>query len=132
VVETLDLSRWIDKVGARKLLLWLDLKVDGETVSTNFVNFARPKHLELADVEIDVQVEASGENQFTVTLAASKPALWAWLEIDEYAAGYSDNFVHLRPGLPVSVSVTPKEAMDLETFRRRLVARSLTDTYRSG
>ncbi len=30
VVETLDLSQWIDKVGIRNLLLWLDLKVDGE------------------------------------------------------------------------------------------------------
>ena len=131
LVETLDLSDWIEAEGVRNLLLWLDLEVDGEVVSTNFVNFARPKHLNLveAKVEAEVKVEGAGEDSFEVTLTTDVPALWVWLEIEDQPASYSNNFVHLRPGKPVTITVEPRQPLGADAFAQRLMVRSLVDTY---
>ena len=43
----LNLTKYIKEYGIRNLMVWLDLSVNGKSVSTNFVTFARPKHLEL-------------------------------------------------------------------------------------
>lgn len=102
----------------------------GKPVSTNFATFARPKHLELADPQIALDVAALGNNQFAVTLTAARPALWAWLELAGVDATFSDNFMHLCPGEPCSVVVTPSKSMTLKQFTRALTARSLIDTYR--
>lgn len=129
-VHTLDLSRYVATHGPRDLMLWLEYTVKGRPVSTNFATFARPKHLELADPQIALDVAAMGNNQFAVTLTAARPALWAWLELAGAEATFSDNFIHLFPGLPQRVIVTPAGPMTLKQFRKSLVARSLIDTYR--
>jgi beta-mannosidase len=115
--------------GPRDLMVWLELRLDGEAVSTNWVSFARPKHLALADPGIEAQVEAAGEGAYRVTLSAQRAALWCWLELAETDARYSDRFFHLRPGQPLTVIVTPQEPLTPEAFRGQLVVRSLVDTY---
>ena len=73
--------------------------MDGESVSTNFVSFARPKHLELAtDPGISTMVTVDENNVFHVGVSADAPALWVWLELEGADARYSDNFFHLAPG----------------------------------
>ncbi|MBC7234635.1 MAG: glycoside hydrolase family 2 protein [Chloroflexi bacterium] len=128
-IRTLDVSQHLKERSPRDLLVWLDLEVDGEIVSTNLITFARPKHLELAEPGIRIQTQPLDKGAFQVTLTAEKPALWAWLELAEGDARYSDNFVHLRPGVPLILTVTPTEELSEQQFRRQLVARSLVNTY---
>ena len=130
LVQTIDLGEYLAKHGPRDLLLWLEYSVKGKKVSTNFATFARPKHLELAEPEISLGVEALGNNQFAVTLTAAKPALWAWLELAGTDAKFSDNYMHLYPNSPHRVVVTPSGPMTLKQFTKALSAHSLIDTYR--
>ena len=111
------------------MLLWLDLSVDGQTVSRNFVNFARPKHLNLVEPEIEVEFGEPGGGCYSVSLTTDVPALWTWLEF-KGGAKFSNNFVHLRPGVRETIIIEPKEEMDVFDFSERLTIRSLADTYR--
>jgi beta-mannosidase len=129
LATTLDLSERLAQHGARQLLLWLALRVGGESVSTNLVTFARPKHLELQTPGIAYDVTANADGSFAVTLTAEKPALWAWLSLRYLEARYSDAFFHLLPGQPVTVTVTPLAPATLEEVRSQLEVSSLIDTY---
>ncbi|MEI6503639.1 MAG: glycoside hydrolase family 2 protein, partial [Armatimonadota bacterium] len=128
LIETLQLGEYVNANGPRDLILGMELVVDGKAVSSNLVTFARPKHLELQDPEFGVEVTETGDGAFAVTLTVQKPALWAWLELPERMAKYSDNFVHLFPGKPVTITVRPAEPMCLAHVQGIVVARSLVDT----
>lgn len=129
LVETLHLADYVEQYGNRNLMLWLELNVDGETVSENFVTFSRPKHMELKEPEISYQVEKIADNSFKLLLKAEKPALWTWLELKDYRARYSYNFFHLYPGKKQVVLVETEENLSVAVLKENLVIRSLIDTY---
>jgi beta-mannosidase len=130
-VARLSLSGAVAKAGgARNLLVWLELSVGGKIVSRNLSAFAKPKHMELGDAEIEASVKAVEDGAFAVTLEAKRPALYVWLELEDADALMSDNFFHLRPGAPITALATPAREMTAARFRKALRVRSLTDTYR--
>jgi beta-mannosidase len=128
-VKILKLARFLKKYGTRNLMLWLALSVNGKNVATNFVSFARPKHLELGEPGIRARVSGRKKGGATVTLTAKAPALWTWLELADADARFSDNFFHLLPGKPVRVTVLTEEPVSLAEIKKRLRIRSLIDTY---
>lgn len=128
-VGTVDVSAFLAQEGSRLLLIWLELEVEGEALSTNLVHFARPKHLELIDPTISTVIKPLGDNRFAVTLQSDRPALWTWLALGDNDATYSDNFVHLRPGATHEIVVTPAAAMTEAAFAAALTVHSLADTY---
>ncbi|HEX2948615.1 MAG TPA: glycoside hydrolase family 2 protein [Armatimonadota bacterium] len=132
MVSRIDLKRFIDENGPRALMLWLDLSVDGSSVSTNFVSFARPKHIELQDPAFNSTVEQSEDGAFNVTITAASPALWTWLGLGEIEATYSQNFFHVIPGKPVQILIKPAESLTLEEFTKQLSIHSLIDTYQTA
>ncbi len=129
-VATLPLAKWLQRPGPRDLLVWLELEVAGEPISTNLVTFARPKHLELVS-QPGIRVAAAGQKDggFRLTITAKQPALWAWLELTGMDARFSDNFFHVRPGRAVRVTVTPCRGLTVAELRRRLRVYSLANTY---
>ena len=128
LVTELDLQDLIDQYGARDLLLWLELVgSDGNRRAKNLVTLVRPKHLALQEPQIEMAITKQQGLVTAVTLAAQTPALWVWLEAEEDGVRFSDNFFHLRPGQPLTVTVRgagPETAVGLR-------ARSLIDTYRN-
>ncbi len=130
-VQTLDVNNVLADHGERDLLVWLELSCPGQETSCNLVTFARPKHLELStNPGINIDIESVDNAIHSLTLTAKHPALWCWLERDGMDARFSDNFVHLRPGAPVSITVKLEEALTADELRNQLVCRSLVDTYR--
>jgi beta-mannosidase len=127
-VATLDFARELKRLGARQLLLWLELTVDGRVASTNLVTFSRPKHLALAPPGIKATVKAARNGSFRVTLRAAHPALWTWMELKDADARWSDNFLHLRPGRARTIVAQPAKRLTLAAFRRQLIVKSLWDT----
>jgi len=128
-LDTLQLGEELETRGARGVLLWVDLCVDGDVVSSNLALFARPKHIELADAAIATSITALGDGSYKVALTAAAPVLWAWVELAETDATYSDNFVHLRPGVEADIVVRPAEPLTWEEFGSQLRVAHLTDTY---
>jgi len=129
LAQTVDVGPYLEKQGKRDLMMWLELIIDGEVVSTNFVPFARPKHYELAQPDIQVAVSGGRREPLTIRLESDKPALWVWLELRDLGAVFSDNFFHLVPGRPVEVTVEPWGEITAESLRQQLVVKSLVDTY---
>ncbi|MBC7255524.1 MAG: glycoside hydrolase family 2 protein [Chloroflexi bacterium] len=134
----LDAAPYLKSHGPRDLMVWLELYVLhrpsehgvlAECVSTNWVSFARPKHLELGKPDITWHVKEAPNGAYDVALSAQKAALWCWLDLAEAEARYSDRFFHLRPGRGVTVRVMPAEPLSLEAFREQLRVYSLFDTY---
>lgn len=128
-VCTLDLDRYVRSVGSRNLLVWLDLRVNGGIVSENLVTFNRPKHLELQEPAITSRIKTGNDGAFLVTLKAGCPALWTWVDVDGVEARFSDRFFHLRPGRLVTVEIIPSKPLTAAELRKKLIVRSLADTY---
>lgn len=117
-VQTLDLAQECQRAGAQNILVWLKLHAQGKTVSENLVTLVRPKELNVPNPHIKSALSETSDG-FKVTLTSDKPALWAWLSMDEQDAGYSDNFVHLAPHTPMEILVQPRQPIskaDLGTY----------------
>ncbi len=119
LVRTLDVSAWIESHSSRDVLVWVELNVNGALISEDLALFARPKHLALVQPQLTKSVRG-GDGQFDVTLRTDHPALYVWLELP--GTKFSDNFVHLRPGVEKTITVTAADVSGL-------VVRSLVDTY---
>jgi len=129
LADGLELGTLLAKPNAAaNLLLWTSLDCGDQTVSQNLLTFAKPRELRLLDPKLTLNVTGAG-TQWTVTMQAAHPALWAWLEVTGVEAGFSDNFRHLQPGEPVTIEVTLAKEMTKEELLQRLTARSLFDTY---
>lgn len=129
-LATLDLQDSLNEYGPRNLLVWLQLSVDDAIVSRNLVLFARPKHLSLADPAIQWDVEDAGDGRYQVHLRAARPALWVWLETKDPAIHASDNFIHLRPGHPQTITLAVSSAeKDVAAIKNAIAVHSLVDTY---
>ncbi|MFY9393747.1 MAG: glycoside hydrolase family 2 protein, partial [Halanaerobiales bacterium] len=87
-------------------------------------------HLELEEAEISYQVEKIADKSFILYLKAEKPALWTWLELQNYTVSYSDNFFHLHPGKEKSIVITTEDGITIRDLKENLLIRSLIDTYR--
>lgn len=129
-ITKLDLQDVVEEYGKRNLLVWMTLEVDGEVVSRNFAIFCRPKHLMLSRPEIAWEVVDEGNGRFQVTVSTDKPALWVWLEVEKAHIQASDNFFHLHPNQPHTVTFSIKEGTPGDVAQAVKV-RSLYDTYQS-
>jgi beta-mannosidase len=130
LIDTVQLSEHIKQHGPRDLLLWLSFQQDGAVVSDNLVFLARPKHLELSDPAIHIDIRPVDDRVFDVVLRSETPALYVWLELPQHEARFSDNFFALVPRQDKIVRLTLAEPVPLKTLQQTLVARSLVDTYR--
>ena len=130
-LSTLDLSSHLRENGADRTIVFLELATDDGESSQSVILFARPKKIDWADPRLEATVAKDGD-AFTVTVAAGSPALWTWLELSGTDCRFSDNFFHLRPGAPRTVSARPATPISLADFRSQLKVRSLRDTYLSS
>jgi len=128
-VTTLDLKAQLAKYDPRNLLLAINYLVDGKQVTSNLTHFVRPKHVNLQEPGIALKVEPQDAQHATITLTAEKPALWAWLSLDGVALRCSANYLHLLPGVPVTVEVQTAEPVSAAQWQA-LQVYSLVDTYR--
>ena len=127
-VNEIKLAELLQSHGATNLLVWLSFETGGKTVSQNVVLLAKPRELALQNPELTADVSGSGTN-YTVTVCAKHPALWAWLDLPSAEARWSDNFIPVSPDSPTVFKVQLDEPMTKTDFAKVIKARSLFDTY---
>jgi beta-mannosidase len=128
-VKTLQFTEQMASHGARNLIFWLELQIDDQTVATNLVLFARPKHLELAQSQITAKTKEKSDGNYQLQLASDQVALWVWLESEVQNIRFSDNFFHLQPGKVIEIDASTAQKLSEKEFTDSLSIRSLVDTY---
>jgi beta-mannosidase len=114
------------------LLLWMTVTSEGGSTETNISFFALPGQLTLPTPLIQTKVTGAGK-RFSVTLESAQPALWTWINLaKDPDARYSDNFVHLEPGTPVSIDVDCGQEHSAEDFQGQLAVRSVREFITPG
>jgi beta-mannosidase len=127
-VKSLDLKDIVEKFTTRKLLIWLELTDnDNNIISDNLISFAKPKHLNLSNnPNISSSIKSKGK-LYVVSLQSDVPVLWCWLELSNIDARLSDNFINLRPGKIVKITINPEYDLTLKKIENQLVIRSVVD-----
>ncbi len=126
----LDFADHLVEYGGRRLMVWLELLIKNKVVSSNFLSFTRPKHLELRQPELRTTIRALDEQSFAVTINAKHPALWVWADLPGIKAAYSHRFFHLQPEKPVEITITPKTPLNLTEFEEKLKVYSVIETWK--
>ena len=148
-LQTISLDSILNHTTTSNLILWLDLlDSEGYTVAQNHVLFDLPRRLELNNPQISVDIDEISrsdisdglnslyedeeeeeqilsEQVYKITLTASAPALWVWLNLDGIMAQFSDNFICLKPDEPVEIYCSPLEPLTQYSFRKRISIGSL-------
>jgi beta-mannosidase len=132
VADSVVLSDAEKAVGLPNLLLWMTVTPEGGAAETNISLFALPGELTLPTPSIQAKVAGTGK-QFSVTLESAQPALWTWINLaNDPSARYSDNFVHLEPGTPITINVDCGREHSMAEFQDQLVARSVKEFITPG
>ncbi len=132
LVETVSLTDAEKQGGLANLLLWMTITPQNGPAETNIAYFVLPGQLTLPVPTLKTVVAGAGK-QFTVTLSSPQPALWTWLNFEKDPnARYSDNFVHIQPGIPVTITVDCEESHSVEDFRAQLKVRSVREFITPG
>lgn len=131
-LTALDLSAFVDGGHLARAILWLSLHTAAGERSENIVLFAHPKTLDLSEPRISADLRRRAAGEFGLRLRTDRPALWVWVELERDDAQPSDNFLHLCPGRPVTLTLRTDPGLSVTAVRRQLLIRSLVDTYSSG
>ncbi len=110
-ITRLDCETLIQKFGRRSLLFysWAQRSEDSQTAIV-MNSFSRPKHLTLEDPGLESQTVTHDETRVDITLQTQRPALWVRLSHPDPATEFSDNYFHLLPGQPKTISATTATA----------------------
>lgn len=127
--KTLTLNKPINQQTPRNLLLHLELQDDENTLSENIVLFCRPKHLSLQEPTYYTSWSHEADGLYDLTIETDDVALWVWLETADLDCRLSDNFFHLLPGHPKTITLLCDEEVGLDEVKTAVQLRSLTDTY---
>lgn len=120
----------LNEYSPRRLLLWLELRVQGQLVAQRLSFFTHPKQLELRDPGLSTHVRQLEESGFEVQIAARYPALWVWPDLPGVSAVYSQRFFHLRPGQPVTVTIRPEQQVSRAELSANLCVYSAVDIWK--
>ena len=132
VAETVSLTDAEKAGGLPNLLLWMTVTPENGAAETNISFFALPGQLTLPTPSIQAKVAGVGK-QFSVTLESAQPALWTWINLPKDPnVRYSDNFVHLEPGTPVTINVDCEREHSAADLHAQLVVRSVREFITPG
>ena len=126
LAHSLDLVDLISSHGTKNLIIWPEVRVGSRTVADNALFFGRPLDLKFNKPQLAVHVSGNGQH-YDLRIDANAPALWAFANVKDASATYSDNFIAIRPGRTAVIHVALDEPMAPADFRRKLEVRSIYD-----
>ncbi len=131
IAFTFDQKEFLAGAGAdpTKSFLVFDLDVAGKRVSRNTIFFGVMHDLDLPVApKIDAAIaKAIDGNGYTVTLKSPVLARSAYVSFGDNDAQFSDNYVDVLPGEPVTITV--KSPASLDELKSSMKIATLTDAY---
>jgi beta-mannosidase len=114
--------------GDRNLLIWAVLMENGKEISRNLAWFAKPKYWKIVKPDISITLTRVNGRTF-LELESSHSAPWTRLVLQGADALFSDNYLHLAPGLPARVELLHHSLEDDSKLAERLEAVPFTDLF---
>lgn len=129
-VHELDLSWVLNEIGRDNCILFLRLVTEGGFGSVGKVLlFGPPKRYSLRNPNARFTVKKMTDCKFTIEVKVDRPALWCRLYLEDTNVRFSDNFFHISPHDPVSVTLVTNENTSLRKIKSTLRLQSLIDLY---
>jgi beta-mannosidase len=110
------------------VVLYCELSVNGQVVSTNRYFFRPFKELNMPAPQISAEVTRTRVG-FAVNLSTDKYARAVYLAAPGLDGAFVDNYFDLLPGKPAQVLFRPARAVTLADLRAKLRVRSLVDAF---
>ena len=102
--------------GEGRVLVHLELQVDGRVVAEDVVHHVVPAQLRLEDPQLRIEVLSQVGTRAHVRLSVQRPALWVtWA--DEGVVHAEDDAFHLLPNRPRDLTVDLVPGTDAEGLR---------------
>ncbi len=112
----------------KSVFVFAELLVGGKTISRNEHFFEPYKNLSLPPPQISVEGVPT-RTGFRITLSSDKLARAVYLSARNYPGFFVDNYFDLIPGSTVQVEFRTPGPVNLASFQRQLVIRSLADAF---
>jgi beta-mannosidase len=97
----------------------------GQEISTGIFFFAKVKHLQLQQTNIAIKSVKSASGLPTYTLTSNTLAKNVYLWFENTEGTFSDNYVDILPGKPVTVTFTPRSSGT--SVKEKMKVRSLNE-----
>ena len=111
------------------IFVQLEFQARDGTRASNLVLLERPKKMDLKDPGLTFEIHPAAGGSFEITVSARHPALWVWMETDDFDLRLSDNFSPVFPGRPWKVMASPSEAVSADRLRSALRLGHVRQTY---
>jgi len=118
----------IPMAGDRNLIVWATVEEEGRELSRNIAFFAKPKYLLLNNPGIQYSI-TERNSSFAINLQAKHASPWTRLSLRSGDARFSDNYVHLTPGLPVRIQIEESGISSVGELEKELVVTPLVDLF---
>src|SRR6266550_3927827 len=125
---TVPLSTMLKGNDRKSVFVLSELLVGGKRVSSNEHFFEPYKNLSLPPPQISVEGVPT-RTGFRITLSSDKLARAVYLSARNYPGFFVDNYFDLIPGSTVQVEFRTPGPVNLASFQRQLVIRSLADAF---
>ena len=125
---TIPVDALLEGKDPRKVVLLMEVVVDGKPVSSNEHFFQPYKNLSLPRPHVETGVVAV-PGGFKITLSADKFARAVYLSSPNYPGFFTDNYFDLIPGRKVEVFFRTRVATGLGAFRENLKIRTMVDAF---
>jgi beta-mannosidase len=112
----------------RGVVLYCELNVGGQTVSTNSYFFRPFKELNMSAPQITTDVTNTRDG-YVVRLTADKYARAVYLDAPGVEGAFVDNYFDLPPGKTAQIVFKPSRATTLADLRAKLRVRSIVDAF---
>jgi beta-mannosidase len=117
-----------EKPGPRDAVLVCELWGGDMLVSRNVTGFVPPKHVALADPEIEVDV-GQQDDEFVVHLTPKSLARFVELSLEGADVVFSDNYIDVPAGRTAAVTCPLPEGWSVARAQAALRVRSLYDSF---
>ena len=125
---TIPVDKLLGGKDTKRVVLFVEVLVNGQRVSSNEHFFQPYKNLSLPTPQIQTDIMTT-RNGFKVTLLSRTFARAVYLSLPNYEGFFEDNYFDLMPGQKVEIDFGTQAAIRLADFRANLKIRTLPDAF---